>query len=143
MPLLPYHHVDLTEEASKEGQKALDRDGRVHKKRKRALVEEPLKLPKLTNGWYVYILESLGGSSYVGHTDDLAVRVLQHQGELNGGAQATADHAWSLLCYAIADSKEPAILVENATKKWSTSKAMRLQYLSRVSRERVWKFEKM
>ncbi|MBP8810947.1 MAG: GIY-YIG nuclease family protein [Kofleriaceae bacterium] len=42
--------------------------------------------------WFVYILCSAGGRTYVGVTTDVARRVRQHNGELAGGARATRAH---------------------------------------------------
>lgn len=42
--------------------------------------------------WFVYILCSAGGRTYVGVTTDVDRRLRQHNGELAGGARATRAH---------------------------------------------------
>ncbi len=45
-----------------------------------------------SNVWFVYVLCSAGGRTYVGVTTDVDRRVRQHNGELAGGARATRAH---------------------------------------------------
>ncbi|MBK7077230.1 MAG: GIY-YIG nuclease family protein [Myxococcales bacterium] len=42
--------------------------------------------------WFVYVLVSPRGRTYVGITTDVARRLRQHNGELAGGARATRAH---------------------------------------------------
>jgi putative endonuclease len=42
--------------------------------------------------WFVYVLVSTGGRTYVGIATDVARRLRQHNGELAGGARATRGH---------------------------------------------------
>jgi putative endonuclease len=42
--------------------------------------------------WFVYVLQSRRGRTYVGITTDLGRRLRQHNGELAGGARATRGH---------------------------------------------------
>jgi predicted GIY-YIG superfamily endonuclease len=49
------------------------------------------------SAWWLYLLASLGGRSYVGITRDLSRRLAQHNGELRGGAKATrAGRPWQI-----------------------------------------------
>lgn len=49
--------------------------------------------------WYVYVLLSCKGSTYVGITTDVVRRLQQHNGELKGGAKTTSrERPWSLGC---------------------------------------------
>jgi structure-specific endonuclease subunit SLX1 len=53
--------------------------------------------------WYVYLLESSSGATYVGATVDPDRRLRQHNGELKGGARATAmkcakGETWKRIC---------------------------------------------
>lgn len=53
--------------------------------------------------WYVYLLESSSGATYVGATVDPDRRLRQHNGELKGGARATAmkcakGETWKRVC---------------------------------------------
>lgn len=48
--------------------------------------------------WWLYLLSSGSGRSYVGITRDLARRLAQHNGELPGGAKATrAGRPWQIV----------------------------------------------
>jgi len=48
--------------------------------------------------WWVYLLRSAAGRSYVGITNDLDRRIAQHNGERPGGAKATrAGRPWQIL----------------------------------------------
>ena len=40
--------------------------------------------------WYVYIIWSPAGRTYVGKTNDVRRRLRQHNGEISGGARATS-----------------------------------------------------
>ena len=42
--------------------------------------------------WFVYVLVSTGGRTYVGIATDVARRLREHNGELAGGARATRGH---------------------------------------------------
>ncbi len=47
--------------------------------------------------WWLYLLASIGGRSYVGITRNLPRRLAQHNGELRGGAKATrAGRPWQI-----------------------------------------------
>lgn len=47
--------------------------------------------------WWLYLLRSAGGRSYVGITTEIDRRLAQHNGELPGGAKSTrAGRPWSL-----------------------------------------------
>jgi predicted GIY-YIG superfamily endonuclease len=53
--------------------------------------------------WYVYLLESSSGATYVGATIDPDRRLRQHNGEIKGGARATAmkcakGETWKRVC---------------------------------------------
>ena len=54
--------------------------------------------------WYVYLLQSTSGATYVGATIDPDRRLRQHNGELSGGARATAikrakGEVWTRRCF--------------------------------------------
>ena len=56
------------------------------------------------NKYYVYLLESTGGSTYVGATIDLDHRLRQHNCEIKGGAVATSmkvkrGETWRRVCH--------------------------------------------
>lgn len=47
-------------------------------------------MSEISADWYVYLLKSTNGTTYVGATVDPDRRLRQHNGELKGGARATA-----------------------------------------------------
>jgi len=51
--------------------------------------------------WKCYLLATCSGSekTYVGVTPDLDRRLRQHNGEIQGGARATAGRAWERICH--------------------------------------------
>jgi structure-specific endonuclease subunit SLX1 len=50
--------------------------------------------------WNVYLLQEVGGSkTYVGATLDVERRLKQHNGQLSGGARATAGKVWKRACH--------------------------------------------
>lgn len=51
--------------------------------------------------WKCYLLATCSGSekTYVGVTPDLDRRLRQHNGELAGGARATAGRIWERICH--------------------------------------------
>jgi len=56
------------------------------------------------NNYYVYLLQSTNGSTYVGATIDLDRRLRQHNKEIKGGAHATSmkvqkGDVWERVCY--------------------------------------------
>lgn len=56
------------------------------------------------NNYYVYLLESSNGSTYVGATIDLNRRLRQHNGIIKGGAKRTTGivnrgESWKRYCY--------------------------------------------
>jgi putative endonuclease len=75
--------------------------------------------------FYTYILASgRNGTLYVGMTDDLEVRVMQHRSRLQGGFTAKYE-VHTLVWYQTHDSRDAAFARERAIKKW----------------RRVWKLE--
>ena len=67
---------------------------RAHLKRRR-IVQEAERQHRSRSDWKAYILERVDGSgapaeTYVGVTTDIQRRLRQHNGELAGGAAATA-----------------------------------------------------
>lgn len=67
--------------------------------------------------WYVYLLKSSGGSTYVGATVDVNRRLRQHRGELSGGARATArknqkGEEWNRVCFVGPFEKRDALRFE-------------------------------
>jgi putative endonuclease len=48
--------------------------------------------------WWLYLLRSSTGRSYVGISNDLDRRIAQHNGELTGGAKSTrAGRPWQIV----------------------------------------------
>lgn len=52
----------------------------------------PLRCKNAAAVWFVYVLVSGRGRTYVGIATDVARRLRQHNGELVGGARATRGH---------------------------------------------------
>ena len=72
--------------------------------------------------WNVYLLLSTTGHTYVGATVDLDHRLRQHNGEICGGAKATAKcpGGWQRLCHVEGFANEGAALqFEWAWKNWT------------------------
>lgn len=80
--------------------------------------------------WYCYLLVSTEGQTYIGATIDPDRRLRQHNGELRGGARATAARVgqgqrWERFCYVEGfSSKREALQFE-----W------RWKYVSRMRKE--------
>ena len=60
----------------------------------------------MSNNFYVYLLISSSGTTYVGATVDLDRRLRQHNKELVGGAKATSikvkkGEIWTRVCYVL------------------------------------------
>ena len=67
--------------------------------------------------WYVYLLESTKGATYVGATVDPDHRLRQHNKELSGGARATTmrvakGESWKRLCFVGPFEKREALRFE-------------------------------
>jgi structure-specific endonuclease subunit SLX1 len=75
--------------------------------------------------WSVYLLKQVNGSrTYVGATLDVHRRLRQHNGELSGGARATAGSSWERVCHISGFPTERAALQfewawKNTSKKQS------------------------
>lgn len=69
--------------------------------------------------WYVYVLLSVRGSTYVGSTTDVVRRLRQHNGEIKGGAKTTRrERPWSIGCvYGPYPDQSQACKVECEVKK--------------------------
>jgi predicted GIY-YIG superfamily endonuclease len=66
---------------------------------------------KLYMAWSVYFLQQLGGSkTYIGATLDIDRRLKQHNGQLKGGARATAGLSWKRVCHVAGFPNERAAL---------------------------------
>ena len=66
-------------------------------------------------GFFVYLLESTDGSTYVGATVDLDHRLRQHNKEIKGGAHATSakvemGQSWRRVCHVTGFPDWPAAL---------------------------------
>jgi structure-specific endonuclease subunit SLX1 len=66
-------------------------------------------------GFFVYLLESTDGSTYVGATVDLDHRLRQHNKEIKGGAHATSakvemGQIWRRVCHVAGFPDWPAAL---------------------------------
>ena len=67
--------------------------------------------------WYVYLLQSTNGSTYVGATVDPDRRLRQHNREIKGGARATGakcakGETWTRVCMVGAFEKKEALRFE-------------------------------
>ncbi|ABC84031.1 GIY-YIG nuclease family protein [Anaeromyxobacter dehalogenans] len=71
--------------------------------------------------FFVYMLRCSDGSYYVGHTDDLETRVVQHQHGALGGYTATRRPV-ALVWSAEFASRDQAFLRELQLKRWSRAK---------------------
>lgn len=61
--------------------------------------------------WACYCLVSQSGSTYIGSTVDVDRRLRQHNGELSGGARATAKgNGWTRVCHVLGFPDERAAL---------------------------------
>lgn len=75
--------------------------------------------------WYVYIIECLDGSYYVGRTWKIELRYDQHTSGLGG--KYTAKHGVKMLAYLEEfDSFEGASLREKQLKGWTRAKKEKL-----------------
>lgn len=94
---------------------------RTHLK-KRRIVQEAERQHRPRSDWKAYILERVGGGdapaeTYVGVTTDIQRRLRQHNGELAGGAAATADRQWRVAAsFQGFDSKHHALQFEDVFK---------------------------
>jgi structure-specific endonuclease subunit SLX1 len=75
--------------------------------------------------WYCYMLEALGGNAktYVGATVNPDRRLRQHNGELVGGARATAGRKWARRFLVGGFADERAALRFEWRWKWLTRQA--------------------
>lgn len=71
--------------------------------------------------FYTYMLRCSDGSYYVGHTDDLARRVAEHEAGARGGYTA-ARRPVDLVWCAEFPTREEAKAAEQQIKKWSRRK---------------------
>jgi structure-specific endonuclease subunit SLX1 len=73
--------------------------------------------------WSVYLLKQVNGSrTYVGATIDVDRRLRQHNGELSGGARATAGSTWQRVCYISGFPNERAALQFEWAWKYTSKK---------------------
>ena len=71
--------------------------------------------------FWVYMLRCADDSSYVGHTDDLSVRIAQHQfGELGG--YTVARRPVTLIWSEEMATRDDAFAAEHKVKGWSRAK---------------------
>jgi putative endonuclease len=81
--------------------------------------------------FYTYILASgRNGTLYVGMTDDLEVRVMQHRSRMQGGFTAKYG-VHTLVWYQTHDTREAAFKRERAIKKWR--RAWKLEMIEYVN----------
>ena len=65
----------------------------------------------LTKPWACYCLVSESGSTYIGSTVDVDRRLRQHNGEISGGARATArGKGWTRVCHIVGFPDEKSAL---------------------------------
>ena len=83
-----------------------------------------MKLPRQHN-YYVYILSSLSRVLYVGVTNDLVRRVLQHRGGLHEGFTKKY-HVTRLVYYEYFTDIKKAITREKELKSWNRQKKVAL-----------------
>ena len=79
-------------------------------------------------GYFVYVLESLKGRLYIGHTNDLARRFGQHnhpEGIGHLGKYAHKNGPWRLLGYETFESRSDAMRREKQLKSWKSPKMIR------------------
>jgi putative endonuclease len=68
--------------------------------------------------FYVYIVASRrNGTLYIGHTDDLARRIWEHQEKVRPGFTRKYD-VGILVWYEVHDTRESALVRERQMKKW-------------------------
>jgi len=89
------------------------------------LVEGPSFLQSQAMGFWVYLLHCRGGSYYAGHTDNLEIRLAQHEtGAVDG---FTSDRLpVKLVWCGELPTREEAIAMERRIKGWSRAKKMAL-----------------
>ena len=65
------------------------------------LCMDALEIPgRQMSSWYVYLLYSPdSGRTYIGATTDVERRLEQHNGRRRGGARATRNRKWKLICH--------------------------------------------
>ena len=93
--------------------------------------------------FWVYLLRCADGSYYAGHTDDLEVRVGQHQQGL-GCKWTRRRRPVELVWYASAPTRDEALAFEQRIKGWTRAKKEaliasdwdRISWLSRPPHER-------
>jgi predicted GIY-YIG superfamily endonuclease len=71
--------------------------------------------------FHVYILECADGSYYVGHTDDLAARLAQHEAGIHAGYTAIRRPVVQRFCDEFA-TRDDAFRAERQIKGWSREK---------------------
>lgn len=78
---------------------------------------------------YVYVVECLDGTYYVGSTSDIERRLLQHQGKLPGGSEFVKEHGYKALIWSQeVTTTDEALVLENDTAN---------QYRLRLGDDRV------
>jgi putative endonuclease len=75
---------------------------------------------------YVYILECSDGSFYVGVTNNLSLRFLQHQDGKNPGSYTYSRRPLKLVWSKTINGPLAAIRYEKKLKKWSRKKKLAL-----------------
>jgi len=90
--------------------------------------------------FWTYILQCADGSYYVGHTDDLELRIAKHQDGTFGG-YTSKRRPVTLICAEEFDSRESAFVRERQIKGWSRAKKEALaqsdwQSLVRLAKKR-------
>ena len=71
--------------------------------------------------FYAYLLRCADGSYYAGHTDDLDIRLAQHQSGALGGYTARRLPVTLVWCDTFAE-RDQAFQVERQLKVWSRAK---------------------
>lgn len=71
--------------------------------------------------FYAYLLRCADGSYYTGHTDDLEIRLAQHQSSALGGYTAKRLPVTLVWCDTFMD-RDQAFQVERQLKGWSRAK---------------------
>ena len=72
--------------------------------------------------FWVYILQYRDNSYYTGHTENLEMRLVQHQQKMIPGSYTSTRLPIQLKYYQVFSTREEARMAENQIKGWSRKK---------------------